>query len=702
MLEDIVKLHRAGRLGEAESGYREWLLATPGDAEATRLLGIVRLQRGDPAAAVHLLQQACALAPENAACWHTLGQCLLGQGQLDAAAQAYDHARSLNPNLAAAHVGLGQVALRRGDAAAAEGHFKVALRADPDHVPALNGLGRAAGLAGDAGRALKWLTAAAKLAPEDADVQTDYAHAMLDQNLLDFAAKALDNALAARPGYPPALGLRAEVHARKGELAAAQSLFEGLLASGEFAAVAHTGLGDVARAQARDDAALNHYAAALRLQPDLAPAVLRRAELLARNGQLAQAITELRTRLAGHPDGVAVHVLLAQLLARAGSFVEASGIWRDACARWPGDTDLAAQYALALDAAGQDAEAQAMAERAAASGRPGLALLRARGALLAGDPATAVARLQASANPATPLAPADVRRRQRLLGLAFDALEQWPEAVAAFLAAQQVAAQPLPSVPVLDEPTCALLQQRAQEPELTPPTEGAPVLLCGLPGSGLAQVAALLADQAGWRVRRDRFEASPDFLTAPFDPRLLQPLGQADLERLAARYRRAVVRAGVDAATRLADWIPLLDARVVPALKRALPGVRLVIVERRLEDTLLNWLGFGWVQGFAMPGAVAGARWLRAAQLHLGVAARLLPTLHVDPEAALGSQGGRIRDALAAFVGAPSLAPGSFTRAAGVGRGGLPMRFPSGRAARYREVLSEAFAVLDADTLASP
>src|SRR5581483_7927204 len=47
MLDDIIELHRAGRLPEAEAGYRELLAANPDDPEVLHLLGILRGQCGD-------------------------------------------------------------------------------------------------------------------------------------------------------------------------------------------------------------------------------------------------------------------------------------------------------------------------------------------------------------------------------------------------------------------------------------------------------------------------------------------------------------------------------------------------------------------------------------------------------------------------------------------------------------------------------
>jgi hypothetical protein len=291
--------------------------------------------------------------------------------------------------------------------------------------------------------------------------------------------------------------------------------------------------------------------------------------------------------------------------------------------------------------------------------------------------------------------PVLARRHQRLLGLAFDALEQWPDAADAFMRAQRVTGGRLPDLPSLDEAASAELQGLAGEPEFAETRGTAPVFLCGLPGSGVGQVAALLADQPGWFVRRERFDTAPDFISAPFDARLGQPLGQGDLALLARRYRRPLQRAGVAETTRVVDWIPVLDARVVPAIRRALPGARLVIVQREPHDMLLDWLGFGWSEGFSMADPLTGARWLRLAATHLDQAAALLPSFRVDPDALLAAGDSDMRMRLGVFLGVADLQPGPMTRGARKGRGGLPVSFPPGHSSHYREVFSEAFATLD-------
>ena len=403
----------------------------------------------------------------------------------------------------------------------------------------------------------------------------------------------------------------------------------------------------------------------------------------------------MRWHVASHPDSVKAHIGLAQLLSQTARYDESIAVWAAAEARWPDNVNVRAQHALTLDQAGRSDEALAKAELAASSPRPALAMLRARGALLAGDPAAAVQRLQRIDDALLEGRPLLARRRERLLGLAFDGLEQWPDAVDAFMRAQRMGPVHLPDLPSLDEDTDALLRQLGNEPELADARDVPPVLLCGLPGSGVGQVAALLADQPGWFVRRERFEAMPDFISAPFDPRLLQPLDQATLAVLARRYRRPLDRARLAETTQVVDWLPVLDARVIPAVKRALPGTRLLIVAREPQDMLVDWLAFGWSQGYSMPDPLTGARWMRLAAAHLDLAARMLPVFRADPDALLAKGGSASRRQLGEYLGLRDVAWGPLARGARRGRGGLPVCFNAGHAAHYREVLSEAFAALE-------
>lgn len=694
MLDDIIELHRAGRLGEAEAGYRELLASNPDDAEALHLLGILRGQAGDAEEGLALVQRAIEHDPQRDVFQHTLGEMQLNAGRLDEAEAAYLRAKELNPNLTSAHSGLGQIAFLRGDLDNAETHFRIALRADEDDAQSLAGLGNIHFSRNELRRASVHLTRAAELAPNDALIQGSLANVMLALNTPDFAIQAANNALALKPDYTMARQVLGNALLAKGDVDGALSAFEPLAAQGEHAAMAHLGMGDAARMGQRHDEAIVHYQRVLQLQPDMHPAAIRRADSLGRSGRADQAIEELRERAQRYPEAPYVKVALASLLDQRGRAVEALPVWREAAALLPDNANVQANLALALDSAGEHDAAAEQAGRVGGRPRPALVLVHARAALSAGDGRSALGALHSLDEAQWEERPELSRRRWKLSGLAHDALSQWKDAVADFQRALWNEAPGLPELPPLHGSLIELLRERAAEPEFNGSQFEAPVLLMGLPGAGIGRLAALLADQPGWVVRRDRFSASTDFVSAAFDERLLSPLSQSDLAFLQRRYARPLQRGGLGDGARVVDWLPYLDARVLPALKRALPGVRLIQAQCDPRDALLNWLAFGGNAKLLMRDPLEAAQWLKADMAHQALAAELLPTCRIDADAVLTNPQGKQGNALAQFLGFDRLQPGPLSLAAERNRRGMPVSFESGHAQHYREALAEAFAAL--------
>jgi len=695
MLDDIIELHRAGRLPEAEAGYRELLAADPDDPEVLHLLGILRAQRGDSMEGLALVQRAIARDGERAVFQHTLGEMRLNAGDLDAAEAAYLRAKELNPNLTSAHTGLGQIAFLRGKLDEAESHFRIALRADENDAQSLAGLGNIAFARGENEKASRHLTEAATLAPNDALIQGSLANVMLALNTPDFAIRAASNALALKPDYAMARQVLGNALLQKGDLQGARAEFEALIAQGEQLAIAHLGLGDIARLQEHHDEAIAHYKQALQQQPNLHPAAIRRADSLARSRRVEQAITELREYAAAHPDAAYVKVTLASLLDQRDRHAEALPVWREAAAMLPKNGNVQANYALALDRAGEYQAALRQAQRVPDDPpRPALVLMHARAALRDGDARGVLHRLESLDEAQWGESVQTLRRRWKLAGLAHDALHQWSEAARAFERALREDAPPLPDLPSLDETLIAHLRAQASDAPLRDSRVEPPVMLAGLPGSAVKRLAALLEDQPRLALRRDRFTSSPDFISAPFDERLLQPQ-EPDLRLLQRRYARALQQAHLREGTRVIDWLPYLDARVLPALKRALPGVRVVLVRSDARDALLNWLAFAGNRRLVMRDPVAAAYWLKRALAHQKLAEELLPACVVDDAAALSQHPEAAQSkALAEFLGLDALVPGTLSRAADRNRAGLPVSFARGHAAHYREALAEAFAAL--------
>lgn len=109
-----VEHHRAGRLPEAEAGYRKLLKKRPRDADALQLLGSLlhRLGRDDEAL-VHL-QAAVASDPIHPAAHANLGLVFRGLGRLDDAARSLSTAVEQRPDFPEAWNNLARVHAARG------------------------------------------------------------------------------------------------------------------------------------------------------------------------------------------------------------------------------------------------------------------------------------------------------------------------------------------------------------------------------------------------------------------------------------------------------------------------------------------------------------------------------------------------------------------------------------------------------------
>jgi len=94
-------LHRANRLAEAESVYRQMLAQDPNFPEILHLLGLLCIQRGAAVEALEFLRRAVELAPSVALFQSSLGNALLAQQRYPEALAAYDRAIGVGPESSA-------------------------------------------------------------------------------------------------------------------------------------------------------------------------------------------------------------------------------------------------------------------------------------------------------------------------------------------------------------------------------------------------------------------------------------------------------------------------------------------------------------------------------------------------------------------------------------------------------------------------
>ena len=696
MLDSVLSALQGGDHAAAVAAARTWLVQEPDNAQARHLLGVGLQAQGQLDDADAAFAQAAALAPERAE-FHIARALLAVQRRDTAAARAgLDHAIAQDPNQLVAYLSLAQLALAGNDMDEAERQLRLAERINPDHPHLLALRGQALHAKGQGDAALAALGQAVQQAPDDAMVQGVLGLALLSLGRFGFAEQALRNALALQPN--PALR-----HALLRSLLAQNRVDE---ARDEVAALLRDTPNDAAAlalqgqlALARGDRALARDAFERSLQARPHSGVLQALQRLLQDAgvghDLAAIVETVVARHPGFDPGWAALLTLAR-----GDGVRSSALaerWYIASPTVPA-TELLAQVS---EAGGDHARAAELAQSVVARdpSRTSAQIVLARAALRAGDAAAAVARLQ-------PLAAktGDAATRRGLLGwlgMALDRNGQFAAAAAAWQEGQRLAQAPLSlprglANPVLVE--TALARAASIANVATQAGTGVTTLLWGAPGSSPEIAASLLRGASELHLASDRFSPRSrlDGFSQPEAIDLFPATLEGAADEFVASWHAGLSAAGVTPANAV-DWLPHLDSRVLPMLRAAAPGTRIVVVLRDPRDLLLNWLAFGAPQRYGCADPVAAARWLAEV---LGTVAMLreqalLPMLELgggvaDGKLSLGA------DALASFL---ELAQPPDTGPAQRLRNGplaLPTALPDNHWRHYGTALADAFAPLHA------
>jgi protein O-GlcNAc transferase len=200
--------HRQGRLMEAEGSYR-WVLARQADQfEALHLLGLVRMQQGDPSAALDLMSRALRIRPNATEVLSNLNVVLMalnrhGEALANLEKMIAAHPADVN---ALFNRGIALAALGRGEEAIAS--YDRALKIQPALVDAL--YNRAAALV-SLERHEEALTSYEKvlsIAPRNVDALINRANVLFKLERFEGALDCYDRVLALQPGHLDALANR--------------------------------------------------------------------------------------------------------------------------------------------------------------------------------------------------------------------------------------------------------------------------------------------------------------------------------------------------------------------------------------------------------------------------------------------------------------------------------------------------------------
>jgi predicted O-linked N-acetylglucosamine transferase (SPINDLY family) len=322
--------HQAGRLAEAEAHYRAALAKDPDHVDAWHFLGVIALQRGDPAQAVHLISNALSRNASNAAAYNNLGNALAALGKRLESLSAYLEAIALEPESADALCNLGNAFRSLGKLEKAIGCYQRALAITPDLQPAQAGLKSALEEAAPRGAA-----PAQGVDPSEADIRRGLL--LQEQGRIDEAIECYRAILGLRAEVPEAHFNLGNAYKDQGRLDEAIASFQQALALAPDFAAAHANLGSAFLQQGRQREALICFGKAIALEPELAEAHFNLGIASYHVGDLRTAKAALTRYLRFRPQDRAALLTLGESYARSNELDEAAGCLERVLADSPND-----------------------------------------------------------------------------------------------------------------------------------------------------------------------------------------------------------------------------------------------------------------------------------------------------------------------------------------------------------------------------
>ena len=624
-------------------------------------------------------------APEESMYHFSRALLARADGDLEGANTASARALALDPNRFDAYLLRIQLAIASRDFAEAERQIILAERADPNHPQLLFVAGQVALLKGDGDRAIKLLNKAAVEQPRAAQIFATLGSAYQSRGRSAFAEQSLRRAMAMDPGETRWRRLLVETLISQRQTGMADAELQVYRQHHP-----EDPLGIVLQAELRTEAgktveALNDFRAALKLAPRNMRALRGLQSTLAAVADRAQAREAWEAVL--KDDTGLDPVWASRLFAtdEESDYDEVLRRWREALPE-----SVAAQLYQARrdEHLGREAEAAAGfdAVLARVPGQPD-ALAGKAVIALRNDPAASIESLNALIERSSQLQAMSALANR---GLAHDRLEQPQLAVADWQQAQAPFGTPPVDVPMPPEASIGLI---VGLPPYSRDTQV--VMLWGPPGAGSERLAASLRLAQGRPMLQATPDARPRIPQYPeaFIERALNPFELAGVvSEIAPVYARMLEPHHAQGHRGVFDWLAQWDARVVPALRHALAGTRLIAVLRDSRDMLLNWLAFGAPASVRFGDANDSAAWLARQLEHLLFSrdALQLPVLVVDMDR-FDADAAAVMQEIATFADLSTTPDPQPALRLLLDPRRLPTGLPAGRWRVYREAMAEAF-----------
>jgi predicted CXXCH cytochrome family protein len=250
----------SGEPRKAATAYERAVRLKPGSVRASQALAQALRASGEVTRAGEVLQRAIQLAPSEAASWYQLGTLAFGSGGLAEALEQLEKAVKLDSDLPGAYTTMAAIRAAAGQSDAAQAALREALRIDPYDAAAWDLAGRTRAEKGQFPESLYNFEKANFYRPNFAPYLYEYGVALSSAGELDRAQEMADGALKADPNLAEAHVLRGRLLVLKRQLPEAET----------------------------------EYREAISLRPDFARVRLDLASVLAAQGDMEQAVEQLR------------------------------------------------------------------------------------------------------------------------------------------------------------------------------------------------------------------------------------------------------------------------------------------------------------------------------------------------------------------------------------------------------------------------
>ncbi len=380
-LQQAVAFHQNGQLQDAERIYRDILQSHPNHPEANHNMGVLAVQKMQPAIGLPHFMAALEADPTRGQYWLSYIDALLQAGQTEAAREVLTIAR---------HNGLqgddiDAMELRMGEGKNPGSHeittlvtlfnagryAEVATLAQemtvryPQYGFGWGTLGAALKQMGRTEEARLAMQTAVELSPDDAEIHNNLGISLYELGRLTEAEKSLRRALEIKPDFAEAhynMGLTLKALGRLDE---AEAGYRRALEIKPGYTEAHSNLGNILKELGRLDEAVASYKRALEIKPEYAEAHNNLGATLLDFGRLDEAESSLRRALEINEDYADAHNNLGSTLLDLGRLNDAETSTRRALQLKPDFADAHYNLGIILKNIGRLEEAEASYRRGA-------------------------------------------------------------------------------------------------------------------------------------------------------------------------------------------------------------------------------------------------------------------------------------------------------------------------------------------------